>query len=144
MAAAAGAPQYLTVAQLEPNRFYKIEHPITFQERDDDENPVGPLLREVMVNYGKFLRLQGGFPVFVLNGGAHAHYHNEVSTDPIDIDDVDDNAIRFSLSGKEIVVSKLLGSRVAEETAGNIRGFLGGKKKSRKSRRKSKKTLRRK
>ncbi len=143
MAAAAGAPQYLTANELEPNRFYKIEHPITFQERDDDENPTGPLLREVMVSYGKFLRLQDGFPVFVLNGGAQAHYYNEVSTDPIDIDDDDDNALRFSLSGKEIVVSKLLVSKVAEETASKIRGFMGGKK-SRKSRRKGKKTLRRK
>jgi hypothetical protein len=143
MAAAAGAPQYLNVAQLEPNRFYKIEHPITFQERDDDENPVGPLLREVTVNYGKFIRVQNGFPVFVLNGGAQAQYYNEVSTEPIDIDDVDDNALRFSLSGKEIVVSKLLASKVPEDAWSKIRRHMGGKK-SRKSQRRGKKTLRRK
>jgi hypothetical protein len=143
MAAAAGAPQYLAVHELQPNRFYKIEHPITFQERDDDENPVGPLLREVMVSYGKFLRLQDGFPVFALNGGAQAHYYNAVSTDPIDIDDVDDNALRFSVSGKEIVVSKLLASKVPEDAWSKIRRHMGGKK-SRKTRRKGKKTLRRK
>jgi len=138
------AAAYITVAQLEPNRFYKIEHPITFQARDDDENPVGPLLREVTVSYGKFLGLQNGFPVFTLNGGAQLHLYNPVSTDPIDIDDNDDNSARISLSGKEVVVSKLLGSRVSEDVSSKIRRHMGGKKKSRKSRRKGKKTLRRK
>jgi hypothetical protein len=142
MAAAAGATRYLTREQFEPGKYYKIEMPITIRHEDDYGNQLALPNRYVQVRYGKFVENRLGAPVFALNP-PHSYPMSiglPFSTEPI-TDNLDDTAVRVSLSGKEMVVQKAL-SGLPEEPAAKVRGFLGGKK--RKTRRKGKKTVRRK
>jgi hypothetical protein len=118
--------------------------PITIRHEDDYGNQLAPPNRYIQVRYGKFVENRLGAPVFALNPphGYPMSIGLPFSTEPI-TDNLDDTAVRVSLSGKEMVMQKAL-SGLPEEPAAKVRGFLGGKKKSRKTRRKGKKTLRRK
>jgi len=136
-------PQYLTAAQLEVGKYYKIEKPYTWFDEDGEGNQVGEPHRGVHVWMGKLTR---GPPNLLFTdvfprGNRSVGLTVPLSTAPINMADPDDETARVSLAAKELVVSKSL-SRVPEETSSKVRGFLGGKK--RKTRRKGKKTLRRK
>jgi hypothetical protein len=136
-------PQYLTAAQLEVGKYYKIERPFTWFDEDDEGNRVGAPHRGVHTYIGKLTR---GAPNFLFTdiiprGNASVALRAPLTTTPINMADPDDESTRVSLASKELVVSKAL-SGVPEDPSKKIRGFLGGKK--RKTRRRGKKTLRRK
>jgi hypothetical protein len=136
-------PQYLTAAQLEVGKYYKIERPFTWFDEDDEGNRVGAPHRGVHTYIGKLTR---GAPNFLFTdiiprGNASVSLRAPLTTTPINMADPDDESTRVSLASKELVVSKAL-SGVPEDPSKKIRGFLGGKK--RKTRRRGKKTLRRK
>jgi hypothetical protein len=136
-------PQYLTAAQLEVGKYYKIERPFTWFDEDDEGNRVGAPHRGVHTYIGKLTR---GAPNFLFTdiiprGNASVALRAPLTTTPINMADPDDESTRVSLASKELVVSKAL-SGVPEDPSKKIRGFLGGKK--RKTRRRGKKTLRKK
>jgi hypothetical protein len=136
-------PQYLTAAQLEVGKYYKIERPFTWFDEDDEGNRVGAPHRGLHTFIGKLTRGPPNllFTDIIPRGNALVALRAPLTTTPIDMADPDDESSRVSLASKELVVSKAL-SGVPEDPSKKIRGFLGGKK--RKTRRRGKKTLRRK
>ena len=138
-------PQYLTAAQLEVGKYYKIEKPFTWYEDDEEGNQVGEPNRGLHTFTGKLTRGPPNllFTDIIPRGNASVSLRAPLTTTPIDMANPDDESSRVSLAAKELLVSKAL-SEVPEGASAQIRKFLGGKKKSRKSRRRGKKTLRRK
>ena len=136
-------PQYLTAAQLEVGKYYKIEKPYTWFDEDDEGNQVGPPHRGLHTFIGKLTRGPPNllFTDILPRGNALVALRAPLTITPIDMADPDDESTRVSLASKELVVSKAL-SGVPEDPSKKIRGFLGGKK--RKTRRRGKKTLRKK
>ena len=135
--------RYLTAAQLEVGKYYKIEKPYTWFDEDDEGNRVGAPHRGLHTFIGKLTRGPPNllFTDIIPRGNASVALRAPLTTTPIDMADPDDESSRVSLASKELVVSKAL-SGVPEDPTKKIRGFLGGKK--RKTRRRGKKTLRRK
>lgn len=135
--------RYLTAAQLEVGKYYKIEKPFTWFDEDDEGNRVGAPHRGLHTFIGKLTRGPPNllFTDILPRGNALVALRAPLTTTPIDMADPDDESSRVSLASKELVVSKAL-SGVPEDPSKKIRGFLGGKK--RKTRRRGKKTLRRK
>ena len=152
MAAAAGAgTPYLRLDQLEIGKFYKIELPYTVHEIDRRGRYTGEIRRGKHKYIGKYSR---GPPVMLFTDMVHPNIpffpvdtHNRldsiISVAPIDMADPNDTALRISPSAIGSTATKALAG-LPDELSSKVRGFMGGKKKSRKSRRKGKKTLRRK
>lgn len=147
--ASAGTP-YLRLDQLEIGKFYKIERPYTVYEQDNRGNVTGKYRRGKHKYIGKYARgppdmlftdmVYPNIPYFPID--THRRLDSIISVAPINMENPNDIAFRISPSAKGSTATKALAG-LPEELASNVRKFMGGKK-SRKSRRKAKKTLRRK
>jgi hypothetical protein len=119
--------RYLTAGELVIGKRYRIDMPSNW----------GP--RHLETRYGNFTERRGNMLYFHGEHGGVRFATNYMSTAPI-TNNPDDTGVRVSLSGHDVMVSKALG-RVSSDTERYIRKFGG---KSRKTRRRGKKTLRRK
>lgn len=120
--------RYLTADELVVGKRYRIDQPINYGGR------------HIRTTYARFVGRAWPRSLEFNDGpGGFTMSDEIISTNPI-TDRPADTAVRISLSGHDVMVSKALG-RVPSDTERHIRKFGG---KSRKTRRRGKKTLRRK
>jgi hypothetical protein len=140
--------QRLSFGQLVVGQIYKIEVPNAWYDEDEEGNRVGEphfVVKTYMgklVTKGDTLRFSNVTQQGRVGTIGTLSVPGPVSTDPIG-SDPDDTRPRISTTAKEVLTEKALAG-VGPDVAAKIRGLMGGRKKTRKARRKTKKTLRRK